>query len=83
MVRKLSNEIVDMRRTVGERNQNQRPYKPFFKINPPFKAIEPPPTSLNVDLANVASDTFCKYHQENHSKRDCPQWEHAMNLMEN
>jgi len=29
-----------MKMSVGEGNQNQRPYKPFFKINPPFKAIE-------------------------------------------
>jgi hypothetical protein len=42
MVKKLSNEIIDIKRSVGEGNQGQRPYKPFFKRNPPFKAIEPP-----------------------------------------
>jgi hypothetical protein len=83
MIKKLSNEIVDMKRSVGEGNQNQRPYKPFFKINPPFKAIEPPPANLNIDLETVASDSFCTYHQENHSERDFPQWVHAMNLMAN
>jgi hypothetical protein len=55
MIKKLSNEIVDMKRSVGEGNQGQRPYKPFFKRNPPFKAIEPPPANLNIDLGNVAS----------------------------
>jgi hypothetical protein len=83
MVKKLSNEIIDMKRNAGEGNQGQRPYKPFFKRNPPFKAIEPPPTNLNIDLGNVASDSFCTYHQENHSERDFPQWVHAMNLMAN
>jgi hypothetical protein len=83
MVKKLSNEIIDMKRSVGEGNQGQRPYKPFFKRNPPFKAIEPPPANLNIDLGNVASDSFCTYHQENHSERDFPQWVHAMNLMAN
>jgi hypothetical protein len=83
MVKKLSNEIIDMKRNAGEGNQGQRPYKPFFKRNPPFKAIEPPPANLNIDLGNVASDSFCTYHQENHSERDCPQWVHAMNLMAN
>jgi hypothetical protein len=83
MVKKLSNEIIDMKRSAGEGNQGQRPYKPFFKRNPPFKAIEPPPTNLNIDLGNVASDSFCTYHQENHSERDFPQWVHAMNLMAN
>jgi hypothetical protein len=66
MIKKLSNEIIDMKRSVGEGNQNQRPYKPFLKRNPPFKAIEPPPTNLNVDLGNVAFDSFYTYHQENH-----------------
>jgi hypothetical protein len=83
MVKKLSNEIIDMKRSAGEGNQGQRPYKPFFKRNPPFKAIEPPPANLNIDLGNVASDSFCTYHQEKHSERDCPQWVHAMNLMAN
>jgi hypothetical protein len=83
MVKKFSNEIIDMKRSEREGNQGQRPYKPFFKINPPFKEIEPPPTNLNIDLGNVASDSFCTYHQENHSERDFPQWVHAMNLMAN
>jgi hypothetical protein len=55
----------------------------FFKQNPPFKEIEPPSANLNIDLGNVASDSFYTYHQENHSKRDFPQWVHAMNLMAN
>jgi hypothetical protein len=83
MVKKLSNEIIDMKRNAGEGNQGQRPYKPFFKRNHPFKAIEPPPANLNIDLGNVASDSFCTYHQENHSERECPQWVNAMNLMAN
>jgi hypothetical protein len=66
MIKKLSNEIINMKRSVGEGNQGQRPYKPFFKIYPPFKEIEPPPTNLNINLGNVASDSFCTYHQEKH-----------------
>jgi hypothetical protein len=34
-------------------------------------------------MGNVASDSLCTYHQENHSERDFPQWVHAMNLMAN
>jgi hypothetical protein len=83
MVKKLSNAIIDMKRNTWEGNQGQRPYKTFFKRNPLFKAIEPPPANLNIDLGNVASDFFHTYHQENHSERDCPQWMHAMNLMVN
>jgi hypothetical protein len=73
MIKKLSNEIVDMKRSVGEGNQGQRPYKSFFKRNPPFKAIEHPLANLNIDLGNVASDSFCTYHQEKNSERDYTQ----------
>jgi hypothetical protein len=83
MITKVLNEIVDMKRSVVEGNQVQRPYKPFFKRNPPVKVIEPPPTNLNINLGNVASDLFCTYHREKHSKKYCPQWVHAMNLMAN
>jgi hypothetical protein len=83
MINKLSNKIIDMKRSVGEGNQGHRPYKAFFKRNPLFKAIEPPPSKLNIDLGNIACESFCTYHQEKHSKRDCPQWVHAMNLMAN
>jgi hypothetical protein len=72
-----------MKRIFGEGNQNKRPYKPFFKRNPPFKAIEPPPANLNIDLGNVAYDSFYTYHQEKHLERDYPQWVHGMNLMSN
>jgi hypothetical protein len=83
MVKKLSNEIINMKRNAGEGNQGQRPYKPFFKRNPPFKSIEPLHANLNIDLGNVVSDSFCTYHKENQSERDLPQWVHAMNLMAN
>jgi hypothetical protein len=72
-----------MKISVGEGNQGQMTYKPFFKTNPPFKAIETPLDNLNIDLGNVAYDSFCTYHQEKRSERDCPQWVHAMNLMSN
>jgi hypothetical protein len=72
-----------MKRREGEENQGQRPYKTLFKRKSLFKAIEPPPANLNIDLGNVAYDSFCTYHQENHSERDYPQWVHVMNLMAN
>jgi hypothetical protein len=61
MVKKLSNKIIDMKRNAGEGNLGQRPYKPLFKRNPSFKAIESPPANLNIDLGNVAYDSFCTY----------------------
>jgi len=38
MIKKFSNEIIEMKRSAGEGNQGKRHYKPFFKINPLFKA---------------------------------------------
>jgi hypothetical protein len=70
MVNKFSNKIIDMKRSEEEGNQGQRPYKPLFKRNPSFKAIEPPSTNLNIGMGNVASKYFCTYHQEKHSERD-------------
>jgi hypothetical protein len=34
-------------------------------------------------MGNVAFDSFCNYHQENHSERGFPQCVHAINLMAN
>jgi hypothetical protein len=42
LVKKLSNDIIYMKRNTGEGNQGQIPYKTFFKRNLSFKAIEPP-----------------------------------------
>jgi len=72
MIKKSENEIVDMKINAGEGTSNQIPYRPFFKRPPPFKAIEPPPTNLNIDLGYVAYNFFCTYHQDNHSKKDFP-----------
>jgi hypothetical protein len=83
MIKKLSTEIIDIKRSEGEGNQWQRTYKLFFNRNPPFKAIETPSAKLNIDLGNVKCDSFCTYHQEKYSKRDSPKWVHAMNLMSN
>jgi hypothetical protein len=42
MVKKLSNEIIDMKRNAGEGNLGQRPYKPFFKRNHLSKQLNLP-----------------------------------------
>jgi hypothetical protein len=83
MIKRLSNEIIDMKIIPSEGNQGQTPYKSFFKINPPFKEIEPPLDNLNIDLGNVAYDSFCTYNREKHSERDYPQWVNSMNFMAN
>jgi hypothetical protein len=83
MIKKYSNEIVDMKRNEGEGTSNQRPYRPFFRNPPPYNAIKPIPLNMNIDLVYVALYSFFTYHQENHSEKDFPQWVNAMNLMAN
>jgi hypothetical protein len=34
-------------------------------------------------MENVASNSFCTYHEDNRSERDYLQWVHGMNLMAN
>ena len=68
---------------LGKETKVKGPIILFFKRNPPFKAIETPPNNLNIDLDNLASYSFCMYHQEKHYETECPQWVHAMNLMAN
>jgi hypothetical protein len=62
MIIKLSNEIIDMKRSSGEGTSNQRSYRPLFKRPFPPKVIEPPPTNLNINLEEAAMDNHCNYH---------------------
>jgi len=48
MIKYLSNDIIDMKRNIGEGTSNQRPYKPFLRRPIPHRAIEPPPANLNL-----------------------------------
>jgi hypothetical protein len=61
-----------MKQSFEKGTSNQKPYMPFFRRPIPPKAIEPPPTNLNIDLEGVAMDNYCNYHQDNHSKKTCP-----------
>jgi len=83
MVKKLSNDIVDMKRKVGEGMSNTRPYKLFFRKPSPYKSIEPSPTNLNINLGEVTYHSFWNYRQENYSEKYFPQWVNAMNLVAN
>jgi hypothetical protein len=83
MVNKLSNEIINMKINPGEGTSNVGPYKHFFRKNPSFKDLESPPANLNIDFGEVASDSYCKYHQEHHSEKNFPYWVNGTNLLEN
>jgi hypothetical protein len=82
LVKKLSNEIVDLKKNSGEGTSNLRTFRPFYR-----KAITSPkppkPTNFNLNLEDVGMDNYYTYHHANHSKKTCPQWLHSMTLVEN
>jgi hypothetical protein len=68
LVKKLSNEVVDLKKNVGEGPSRNRPFHPFFKRNDNHpKPPEVPQLTLNLDT--FGNDNFFSYHQQNHSEK--------------
>lgn len=84
VIKKITNEIIDVKRNIGENYSTQIPYQIVFRKLVEKKPLElpPPPPNLNIELDDVGMDNFFTYHQENHSKKKFPQWMNAMNLVE-
>jgi hypothetical protein len=82
MVKKLSNEVVDLKNNVGEGSSKPQTFHPFFKKpdNPP-QPPEPPHMAFNLD--SFSNDNFFSYHQQNHHERMCPQCINSMTLVIN
>jgi hypothetical protein len=62
-IKKLTNEIIDVKINISESSSNQRPYQNFFKRrieNKPFE-LPLPHANLNIELDDVGMDTFCTY----------------------
>jgi hypothetical protein len=82
LVKKLSNEVVDLKKNVGEGSSRPRTFHPFFKRNDnPPRPPEAPQIALNLD--SFDKDNLCSYHQQNHSEKTCPQWVNSMTLVIN
>jgi hypothetical protein len=82
LVKKLSNEVVDLINNVGEGYSKQKYFHPFFKkIDNLPKPLETPGLTLNLD--DFGMDNLCSYHQMNHSKKTFPQWINSMTLVIN
>jgi len=71
LVKKLLNEVVDLKKNAREGPSRPRPFQPLFKRNDnPPKPLEVPQLTLNMD--NFGMDNFYFYHQQNHSKKTSP-----------
>jgi hypothetical protein len=65
MVKKLSNEVMDLKNNVGEGSLNPQIFISFFKKpNNLTQPHEPPDVSFKLD--SFSNDNFCSYHQKNH-----------------
>ena len=61
-----------------------KPYKPYYKKREDNSQLKPPPHSPSVmNWTDVGMDNFCTFHQQPHSKKNCPQWINSMTLVMN
>jgi len=82
LVKKLSNEVVDVKKNVGEGPSRTIPFHSFFKRNDNHpKPPKVPQLMLNTDT--FGSDNFCSYHQQNHSEKKFPRWVSSMTYVIN
>jgi len=65
LVKKLANQVVDIKRNVGEGSSKPQIFLPFFKrqASPP-KPPKPPYMAFKLD--SFSNDSFFSYHQYNH-----------------
>jgi hypothetical protein len=82
MVKKLSNEIMDLKKNVGEGSSKPQNFNIFF--NKPINLPQPPkPPYMAFNLDRLNNDKFCSYHQQNHPERTSPQCVNSMTLVIN
>ena len=80
MMQKLSNRIIDLEKE----KEAQTFYKPYYKKREDNNQSQPPPhNSASMNLTEVGMDNFCTFHQQPHSKKNCPQWINSMTLVMN
>jgi hypothetical protein len=77
LVKKLSNEVFNLKKNTGERTSRNIPFHPFLNKNDNQpKPSEAPQLTLNLDT--FGNDNFYSYHQQNHFEKTCPQWVNSM-----
>jgi hypothetical protein len=65
MVKNLSNEVVELKKNVGEGSSKPQTFHPFFKK--PNNSPQPPETPhMDFNLDNFSNDKKNSYHQQNH-----------------
>jgi hypothetical protein len=71
MVNKLSNEVVELKKNVGEGSSKPQTFHPFFnKPDNPPQPLKPPHMDFNLD--SFSNDNFFSYHKIIHLEQMCP-----------
>ena len=83
MVKKLTSEVLDLKRSVKESFLTNRPFRPFHKCNnkPLAKSVES--SNANLNVVELGMDNLCSYHQSSHLEKTCPQRINLMTLVIN
>ena len=80
MMQNLSNRIIDLEKE----KEAQKFYKPYYKKKEDNNQPQPPPHSIaSMNLTEVGMDNFFTFHQQPHSKKNCPQWINSITLVMN
>ena len=79
MMQKLSNKVIDL-----EKEEAQKSYKLYYERRGDNNQSKPPPhCPASMNLIEVGMDNFFTFHQQPHSKKNCPQWINSMTLVMN
>lgn len=71
MIKQLKNEIIDLKKSKGER---KKPFKPFNKKRTITDTSPQIPPTLGINLEEYAMDNFYHKHHANHSEKTCPEF---------
>jgi hypothetical protein len=71
MVKKLSNEVVDLKKNVGEGSSKPQNFLPFFK-RPDSPPKPPEPPHMDFNLYSFSNDIFFSYHKKQLSTMNMP-----------
>ena len=83
MVQKLSNKIVDMEKDKGT-SSYRNPFNPYYIKREESGQSQPPVhNSIILNFNQEGMDHLCTFHQEPHSKKNCPQWINSITLVMN
>lgn len=71
IIKKLSNGVVDLKKSYNEGTSCRRPWRPLFKRNtsPPSNQN---PSANQIQLEEFSLQNFCREHNANHCEQTCP-----------